>query len=97
MQKEQLLDTGIFILRIGLGTIFLAHGLQKVFGVFGGPGIEGFTGMMKNLGFSFPVFWAWTAALGELLGGSFVNFGRTPENQRRHYCHNRACGDHQSP
>ena len=39
------LDAGLALLRVILGTVFLAHGAQKLF-VFGIPGvIQGFTGM----------------------------------------------------
>lgn len=56
-------------LRISLGIIFVAHGLQKVFGAFGGPGIEGFSQMLSGLGFQPALVWAYVAALVELLGG----------------------------
>jgi putative oxidoreductase len=63
------------ILRLGLGTMFLAHGLQKAFGLFDGPGIDGFATMLSGLGFSPPVFWAYAAAYAELLGGLFLILG----------------------
>ena len=37
-------------LRIGLGIVFVAHGLQKTFGLFGGPGIDGFMAMLSGFG-----------------------------------------------
>lgn len=63
------MDWASLILRIGLGIMFMAHGLQKVFGVFGGPGIKGFSQMLSGLGFVPAVFWANLAAYVELLGG----------------------------
>ena len=62
-------------LRAGLGIMFLAHGLQKAFGLFGGPGIEGVTKMVESLGFSPPVLWAYALAYTELLGGLFLVIG----------------------
>ena len=62
-------------LRLGLGIMFMAHGLQKAFGLFGGPGIEGVTKMVESLGFSPPVLWAYLLAYAELLGGLFVVIG----------------------
>jgi putative oxidoreductase len=62
-------------LRLGLGVVFLGHGLQKVFGLFGGPGIDGFAKMLSGLGFAPAVSWAYLAALVELLGGLFLILG----------------------
>ncbi len=38
-------------LRFGLGITFVAYGLQKTFGWFGGPGMSGYTGMLAGMGF----------------------------------------------
>lgn len=62
-------------LRLGLGIMFAAHGLQKVFGVFGGPGIKGFSEMLGEMGFVPPVFWAYLASGVELLGGICLIIG----------------------
>ncbi len=39
-----------FILRVALGGLMAGHGAQKLFGSFGGPGMEGTTGFMEMLG-----------------------------------------------
>jgi len=78
MNKEQLQNLGLLILRIPLGVIFLAHGLQKLAGVFGGAGIEGTTRMMQGLGFAPPEVWAWILASGETIGGFFLILGILP-------------------
>lgn len=57
------------VLRLGVGPIFMAHGAQKAWGAFGGPGIKGFSEMLGGLGFPLPEFWAYLAAYVELLGG----------------------------
>ena len=62
-------------LRIALGFIFMAHGLQKGFGAFGGPGIKGFSGMLSGLGFSPVLFWTYVVILTELFGGLFLILG----------------------
>jgi putative oxidoreductase len=66
---------GLLVLRIGLGIIFMAHGAQKLFGLFGGPGIEGTTGFFASLGIPAPDIMAWVVAILELLGGLLVALG----------------------
>ncbi|MDD3346029.1 MAG: DoxX family protein [Candidatus Omnitrophica bacterium] len=68
-------DLGILVLRLGLGVMFAAHGLQKAFGLFGGPGIKGFSASLSSLGFAPAVFWACLAAYTELIGGLFLIIG----------------------
>lgn len=62
-------------LRLGLGIMFAAHGLQKAFGLFDGPGVKGFSQMLAGMGFAPPVFWAALAAYTELLGGICLVIG----------------------
>jgi putative oxidoreductase len=58
----------LFIVRVVLGVIFFAHGAQKVFGWFGGPGLRGVIGYFKqSLGIPAPL--TVLAAVTELLGG----------------------------
>ena len=58
----------LFIVRVVLGVIFFAHGAQKVFGWFGGPGLRGVIGYFKqSLGIPAPL--TVLAALTEFLGG----------------------------
>lgn len=71
-------DWALFFLRLGVGIIFAAHGLQKLAGAFGGPGIPGVTEMMKGLGFTSPLVWAWILAVSETLGGIFLFLGILP-------------------
>jgi putative oxidoreductase len=68
-------DLGLLLLRLGVGGTFLAHGLQKVFGMFGGPGIAGFAQFLDSLGFTQTTTLAWLTGLGELVGGAFVVLG----------------------
>lgn len=65
----------ILILRLGLGIMFVAHGLQMAFGLFRGPGIAGFSKMLSSLGFSPAVPWAYLAAYTALLGGILLILG----------------------
>ena len=63
------------VVRIVLGIIFIAHGSQKLFGAFGGPGVAGMAMFMKQLGANPPILWAWIVTLVEFFGGLGVFFG----------------------
>ncbi|MBI3767995.1 MAG: DoxX family protein [Deltaproteobacteria bacterium] len=58
------------LLRVVLGAIFIAHGLQKVSG-----DMHDFIRTVDHLGFPVPVLFAWAAALSEFLGGICVLVG----------------------
>jgi putative oxidoreductase len=65
---------GACLLRIVLGIIFIAHGGQKVGGLWGGPGLEAtIQGFEQHLGLS--AFTAILVSFGELLGGIALVFG----------------------
>ena len=68
-------DLGILILRLGVGLIFAAHGAQKVFGWWGGPGFAGWKGAIEGMGLCPAGFWAAVSAYAELLGGLMLAVG----------------------
>lgn len=68
-------DLGLLFLRIAIGGIFFGHGMQKVFGLWGGPGIDGFARALEGNGFTQPTTVAWITGLTELIGGAFVVLG----------------------
>jgi len=70
-----MLDLGILVLRLALGIMFLAHGLQMAFGLFGGPGVKGFSQMLSGLGFAPAMFWSYIASYTVLFGGLLVIIG----------------------
>ena len=45
------MNTGLFVLRLVLGLLLVGHGSQKLFGMFGGPGLTGAGGFFDSLGF----------------------------------------------
>lgn len=49
-----MVDVGLLVLRLVLGVIFAAHGAQKLFGSFGGPGLKGTAGFHEQLGIKPP-------------------------------------------
>jgi putative oxidoreductase len=68
-------DWASLILRVCLGLMFMAHGSQKAFGLFSGPGMEGFSKMLSGLGFAPALFWAYLGAYTELCGGLCLILG----------------------
>lgn len=62
-------DLAMLVLRVGIGSIFVAHGLQKAFGWWGGPGWQGWKGFVAYLGPRPPLFWASISLIAELGGG----------------------------
>jgi putative oxidoreductase len=59
---------GILLIRIVVGWTLFAHGVQKLFGWFGGPGPAGTGGFFGGLGFRAPLLMAVLAGLGESTG-----------------------------
>ncbi len=64
----------LLIVRVFLGVIFVAHGAQKVFGLFGGPGLKGTIGYFQSA-LGVPPALAVLAALTECFGGLAVFVG----------------------
>lgn len=78
MEKKSILDLAIAILRLALGSIFLFHGTQRLFGVFGGSGIEGLSAVMAQMSINPPLLWAWVVILIEVVAGLFIILGILP-------------------
>ena len=69
-------DFGLLILRIVLGGILGAHGLQKVFGLFDGPGIAEFARILGDQGYtSQTTVLAWVGGVTEIAGGALLILG----------------------
>src|SRR2546425_7213871 len=68
-------DVGILVLRVVVGLLFVGHGSQKLFGWFGGKGMEGQVGIMQRLDIHPSHLWAYVSALGEFLGGLGLALG----------------------
>lgn len=62
-------------LRIPVGIIFMAHGAQKLFGWFGGYGLEGTGQWMASIGLSPGMLMALLAGSAEFFGGLFILLG----------------------
>ena len=62
-------------LRIPIAIIFMAHGAQKLFGWFGGYGLEGTGGWMESIGLGPGFLMALLAGSAEFFGGLFILLG----------------------
>ena len=68
-------DLALALVRVVVGLVIAAHGAQKVLGVWGGPGLAGWTQGVTRMGIRAPVFWAWVSSFSELAGGIAFAFG----------------------
>lgn len=64
-----------FILRVVVGFVFIYHGAQKLFGAFGGHGMDGFIGFLVTLQVPYAGISGWMAALTEFFCGMALVFG----------------------
>ena len=67
------LDT--LLLRLGAGVIFTAHGAQKLFGWYGGYGLEGTASWMASIGLEPGMLMAAMAGSAEFFGGLLLVTG----------------------
>ena len=72
-RTAQGLDT--LSLRVGAGAVFAAHGAQKLFGWFGGYGLDGTAGWMASIGLEPGYLMALLAGSAEFLGGLLLVVG----------------------
>src|SRR6266540_122278 len=63
------MSSGLLLLRIAVGSIMAAHGAQKLFGWWGGPGMRGTAGMVSSLAYRAPFLMAFALAVAESGGG----------------------------
>ena len=69
------MDIGLLLLRLTVGLTLAAHGAQKVFGWFGGPGLDGTGQFFEMIGFLPGRRHALMAGLAEMGGGLFLALG----------------------
>ena len=70
-----MVNAGLLILRLALGLTVAAHGAQKLFGWFDGPGLKGFATTLEELNVRPGRFWAVVSAAVEFGGGLLVALG----------------------
>jgi putative oxidoreductase len=69
------MDFGILIVRAVVGAVLAAHGAQKLFGAFGGHGLEGTGQFFEAMGFRPGRRYAALAGLSEFGGGLLLVLG----------------------
>jgi len=61
IRDRSAVDWALLIARVVVGVVFMAHGAQKLFGAFGGPGLRAVVQMMGPVGY--------LVSVGEFFGG----------------------------
>jgi putative oxidoreductase len=69
------MDIGLLIVRVVIGLLFAVHGTQKLFGWFGGYGLQGTAGFMGQLRYRQPQVAALAAGTFETGAGLFLAAG----------------------
>jgi putative oxidoreductase len=63
------------VLRTGLGAILIPHGMQKLFGAFGGMGLTANAALFDRIGYTPGMFWGTLVGCTELIGGILLVVG----------------------
>ncbi|MBV8160085.1 MAG: DoxX family protein [Acidimicrobiia bacterium] len=69
------MDFGLLVLRLVVGALFIGHGTQKLFGWFGGHGVEGTGGFLESLGYRPGTRYAVLGGVAEAGGGLLLVLG----------------------
>jgi putative oxidoreductase len=68
-------DLGLMLLRWAVGALLVAHGLQKAFGWWGGPGLNGFEESLTAMGFKYADMLTYIATGAQILAGVLLILG----------------------
>jgi putative oxidoreductase len=69
------MELGLLVIRVVVGLLFVGHGTQKLFGWFGGHGLNGTGGFFDSLGMRPGKQHAFMAGLAEAGGGLLLALG----------------------
>jgi putative oxidoreductase len=69
------MDLALLVLRLVVGLLFVGHGAQKLFGAFGGGGLDGTSGSFDNMGLRPGWLHARAAGTAEFGGGALLALG----------------------
>ncbi|HEX7431608.1 MAG TPA: DoxX family protein [Candidatus Limnocylindrales bacterium] len=68
-------DLAFLLIRLAVGLTFAAHGAQKAFGWWSGPGLKGWRGAVSSMGFRPVELFVGASILAELVGGLMLAAG----------------------
>ncbi len=68
-------DLGLLLLRVGLGALLIVHGLQKIFGWWGGAGLSGFESSLSELGYQHAGLLTYVGAGAQIVAGLLLVLG----------------------
>ena len=74
-ERRGTLDLGLLVLRLALGALFIAHGLQHAFGLWGGPGLSGWEDKLTDMGFQHGDILTYVATGGQIAAGALLLLG----------------------
>src|SRR3954470_17344334 len=69
------MDLALLVLRLVVGLLFVGHGAQKLFGIFGGHGLAGTAGFFESIGLRPGRIHAPAAGAAEFVGGALLMLG----------------------
>ena len=72
MSDSTAIDLALFLLRLGVGIVMLAHGIRHI---FGGGKIAGTARWFGSMGMKMPMLQAWLASLTEIGAGALLVLG----------------------
>lgn len=70
-----MINLALLVLRVTVGGLMAGHGAQKLFGSFGGYGVQGTGGWLESMGLRPGRPWAYAAGLSEFGGGMLTLLG----------------------
>lgn len=68
-------NLGLLLLRVAVGVLLVGHGLQKMFGWWGGEGLTGFREYLTDVGFRHADILSYVAAGGQIAAGILLIIG----------------------
>lgn len=68
-------DLGLLVLRVAVGALLIAHGLQKAFGWWGGPGFDGWKESLTGMGYQHADILTYVVTAGQIAAGVLLVLG----------------------